>query len=104
MKAVIATILLLAVVSVAISLAAAHPGNKKAFVKHSLQRNMTKPHGGHKPVNQHVGVNAGKAEDCDYVKCGEAIINCATKCGRDIASSDCIECLGPLYESCKSCF
>ena len=88
MKIVVATILLLAATTVLVAQAAR---DKETFLK---QQNVTKSH-----IPEY-----GKAEGCDYVKCGEAIVGCAEKCGKDLASLDCIECLGPLYESCKSCF
>ena len=88
MKVVLATILLIVIAAI---LPAQAARGKESFLK---QQNTTKSH-----IPEH-----GKAEGCDYVKCGEAIIGCAEKCGKDLASLDCVKCLGPLYESCKSCF
>lgn len=90
MKVVLATILL-----IAIAVVGQTARGKETILK---QQNMTKPH-----MLEH-GSIIGKAEGCDYVKCGEAIIGCAEKCGKDLTSLDCVKCLGPLYESCKSCF
>lgn len=88
MKVVLATILLMAIIAVLPAT------GKESFLK---QQNMTKSH-----MPEHGPI--GKVEGCDYVKCGEAIIGCAEKCGEDLTSLDCVKCLGPLYESCKSCF
>lgn len=92
MKVVLATILLIAIA--AVSQPAQTARGKETILK---PQNMTKPH-----TLEHGSI--GKAEGCDYVKCGEAIIGCAEKCGKDLTSLDCVKCLGPLYESCKSCF
>ena len=90
---VVATILLIAITAVSQSVQTISKG-EETFLK---QQNMTKSQ-----LKEH-GSN-GKGEGCDYVKCGEAIVGCAEKCGKDLASLDCVECLGPLYESCKTCF
>ena len=90
---VVATILLIAIAAVSQPVQTINEG-KKTFLK---QQNVTKSQ-----LPEHGSI--GKGEGCDYVKCGEAIISCAEKCGKDLASLDCVECLGPLYESCKTCF
>ena len=90
---VVATILLIAIAAVSQPVQTISEG-KKTFLK---QQNVTKSQ-----LPEHGSI--GKGEGCDYVKCGEAIISCAEKCGKDLASLDCVECLGPLYESCKTCF
>lgn len=94
MKVVLATIVVIAIIAVSQPVQTASRG-KGTFPG---QQNMTKPH-----IPEHGSIQ-GKADGCDYVKCGEAIIGCAEKCGKDLASLDCVECLGPLYESCKTCF
>ena len=95
MKIVLASILLVAITAAVSQPVKTTNRGKETFLK---PQNMTKPH-----VPEHGSV-IGKAEGCNYVKCGEAIISCAEKCGKDLASLDCVECLGPLYESCKTCF
>jgi hypothetical protein len=92
---VLATILLIVIAITAVSQPVrAISKSRESFLK---QQNVTKAH---LPERGSVG----KGERCDFVKCGEAIVGCAEKCGKDLASLDCIECLGPLYESCKTCF
>ena len=42
-------------------------------------------------------------QQCDWFKCAGVAIGCAAACIVTDGEA-CIECLGPLYDSCKDCF
>lgn len=46
----------------------------------------------------------GVSQSCDWLKCAEKLIGCATSCIPNPLSPGCISCLGPLWDTCKSCF
>jgi hypothetical protein len=43
-------------------------------------------------------------QSCNWLKCGVAVARCAASCYPDPFNPACISCLGPAYDSCKSCF
>jgi len=44
------------------------------------------------------------SQSCDWLKCVEKVATCAASCIPNPLSPGCISCLGPLWDTCKSCF
>jgi hypothetical protein len=49
------------------------------------------------------GVALVYAQGCNPIRCAGAVVQCLGPCTSGNVS-DCISCLGPLYNSCKDCF
>eukprot|EP01088_Endostelium_zonatum_P009699 TRINITY_DN22_c0_g1_i1.p1 TRINITY_DN22_c0_g1~~TRINITY_DN22_c0_g1_i1.p1 ORF type:complete len:142 (-),score=23.53 TRINITY_DN22_c0_g1_i1:48-419(-) len=104
MKVVLAVIVCaLAIVSVVNGLGAVpdnhspeHIKNVLGLINHVAERNATHALGLFKP---------GPQDHCcliwDNVKCAEVVYKCVNKCEGGI--SDCVACLGPLWETCCCC-
>jgi hypothetical protein len=43
-------------------------------------------------------------QSCNWLQCVEAVAGCAAQCIPNPLSGGCVACLGPLWDTCKSCF
>lgn len=43
-------------------------------------------------------------QSCDWLQCIGRVASCAASCIPNPFSPGCISCLGPLWDTCKSCF
>jgi hypothetical protein len=43
-------------------------------------------------------------QSCDWLQCAGKVLNCAASCFPNPLSPGCISRLGPLWDTCKSCF
>lgn len=44
------------------------------------------------------------SQSCDVWKCLGKVASCAAACIPNPLSPGCVSCLGPLWDTCKSCF
>jgi len=44
------------------------------------------------------------AQSCDWWQCAGKLAGCVAACVPNPLSPGCISCLGPLWDTCKSCF
>jgi hypothetical protein len=43
-------------------------------------------------------------QSCDWLQCAGKVLSCAESCVPNPLSPGCLSCLGPLWDTCKSCF
>jgi hypothetical protein len=43
-------------------------------------------------------------QSCDWLQCASKLLSCAESCFPNPLNPGCISCLGPLWDTCKSCF
>jgi hypothetical protein len=44
------------------------------------------------------------AQSCDVLQCLGKIASCASQCIPNPLNPGCVSCLGPLWDTCRSCF